>query len=96
MLEKPGARDRNEPVVTPVRIVIGLCLFAPFVAMLWVSSYTKTDPKFIGIPFFYWYQMLWVVISTGLTMTAYQLWKRDQRARKAAAAAAQQDGGASA
>ncbi|MFD7404931.1 DUF3311 domain-containing protein [Streptomyces sp. NPDC059866] len=69
-------------VVTPVRVVIALCLIAPFVAMLWVGSYAKTDPAFIGIPFFYWYQMAWVIISTVLTMIAYQLWQRDQRARK--------------
>ncbi|GAA2780703.1 hypothetical protein GCM10010521_69560 [Streptomyces rameus] len=65
-------------------MIIALCLVAPFVAMLWVGSYAKTDPTFIGIPFFYWYQMLWVPISTALTMLAYQLWKRDQRARKGA------------
>ncbi|MGW1162326.1 DUF3311 domain-containing protein [Streptomyces sp. NPDC002519] len=67
--------------VTPLRVVIALCLGAPFVAMLWVGSYAKTDPTFIGIPFFYWYQMLWVLISTALTVTAHQLWRRDQRAR---------------
>ncbi|MEU3087656.1 DUF3311 domain-containing protein [Streptomyces massasporeus] len=72
------------PVVTPVRVVIALCLIAPFVAMLWVGSYAKTDPAFIGIPFFYWYQMAWVLISTVLTMIAYKLWQRDQRARSAA------------
>ncbi len=70
------------PVVTPVRVIIALCLTAPFVAMLWVGSYAKTDPAFIGIPFFYWYQMAWVLISTALTMTAYKLWQRDQRARR--------------
>ncbi|WP_217167590.1 DUF3311 domain-containing protein [Streptomyces sp. AC512_CC834] len=78
----------REPVVTPVRVVIGLCLVAPFVAMLWVGSYTKTDPAFIGIPFFYWYQMAWVLISTVLTVTAYKLWQRDQRGRAAHSAAA--------
>ncbi|MFF4361759.1 DUF3311 domain-containing protein [Streptomyces sp. NPDC001604] len=71
------------PVVTPVRVVIALCLVAPFVAMLWVGSYARTDPALGGIPFFYWYQMLWVLISTALTMTAYKLWQRDQRARAA-------------
>lgn len=76
-------------VMTPLRVVIAVCLLAPFVAMLWVGSYTKTDPTFIGMPFFYWYQMLWVVISTALTMTAYKLWQRDQRAR------ASEKGGAS-
>ncbi|MFJ3334099.1 DUF3311 domain-containing protein [Streptomyces sp. NPDC086766] len=84
--------DVSRAVVTPVRVVIALCLLAPFVALLWVGSYAKTDPAFAGIPFFYWYQMLWVIISTALTMTAYQLWRRDQRAR---AAARTQDGGAS-
>ncbi|MEV5984745.1 DUF3311 domain-containing protein [Streptomyces sp. NPDC052051] len=68
-------------MVTPLRVVIALCLVAPFVAMLWVGSYAKTDPTLIGIPFFYWYQMAWVLISTVLTVLAYQLWQRDQRAR---------------
>ncbi|MFJ7342266.1 DUF3311 domain-containing protein [Streptomyces sp. NPDC101110] len=78
------------PVVTPLRVVIAVCLIAPFVAMLWVGSYAKTDPAFLGIPFFYWYQMAWVLISTGLTMIAYKLWQRDQRARSAAKGGASQ------
>lgn len=82
MSQAPGAS--RGAMVTPMRVVIGLCLIAPFVAMLWVGSYAKTDPAFIGIPFFYWYQMAWVLISTALTMIAYKLWQRDQRARSAA------------
>ncbi|GGP88210.1 DUF3311 domain-containing protein [Streptomyces roseolilacinus] len=82
------AAQEKQPVVTPVRVVIALCLIAPFVAMLWVSSYARRDPALIGIPFFYWYQMLWVVLSTVLTMVAYRLWHREQRAR------ASRDGGA--
>ena len=78
----PDVPEVRQPVVTPIRVGITVCLVAPFVAMLWVGSYAKTDPTFIGIPFFYWYQMLWVLISTALTMTAYQLWQRDRRARK--------------
>ncbi|MFJ3232756.1 DUF3311 domain-containing protein [Streptomyces sp. NPDC086787] len=89
MSDTPGTRE--SAVVTPLRVAIALCLAAPFVAMLWVGSYAKADPAFIGIPFFYWYQMLWVVISTALTMTAYQLWRHDQRTR----AADHRDGGAS-
>ncbi|MFF3749618.1 DUF3311 domain-containing protein [Streptomyces sp. NPDC002018] len=81
--EKPPTT--RPPTVTPARVVIALCLLAPFVALLWVSSYAKTDPTFIGIPFFYWYQMAWVMVSTALTMVAYQLWQRDQRARRAGA-----------
>ncbi|MDQ0789102.1 hypothetical protein QFZ63_002994 [Streptomyces sp. B3I7] len=75
------APEVGRGVVTPLRVVIGLCLVAPFVAMLWVGSYDRTDPAFIGLPFFYWYQMLWVLISTVLTVTAYKLWQFDQRGR---------------
>ncbi|GGX56357.1 DUF3311 domain-containing protein [Streptomyces minutiscleroticus] len=75
------APEASGAVVTPVRVVIGLCLVAPFVAMLWVGSYAKVEPTLIGIPFFYWYQMLWVLISTALTMVAYKLWQRDRRSR---------------
>ncbi|WP_406392251.1 DUF3311 domain-containing protein [Streptomyces sp. NBC_00887] len=83
----PEVTDAKRPTVTPTRVIIALCLIAPFVAMLWVGSYAKVDPTFIGIPFFYWYQMLWVFVSTALTMVAYKLWQRDQRSRKGGASA---------
>ncbi|MER5480468.1 DUF3311 domain-containing protein [Streptomyces sp. NPDC002734] len=92
MSETSGA---GRGTVTPMRVVIALCLLAPFVAMLWVGSYAKVEPTFIGIPFFYWYQMAWVLISTALTMVAYVLWRRDQRARAASGNSSTQDGGAS-
>ncbi|AEM81296.1 DUF3311 domain-containing protein [Stenotrophomonas sp. NPDC087984] len=68
--------------MTPARVVAALCLIAPFVGMLWVGSYAKVEPTLIGIPFFYWYQMLWVPISAVLTSVAYILVRREQRARK--------------
>ncbi|CAL9588772.1 DUF3311 domain-containing protein [Streptomyces sp. enrichment culture] len=89
MPEEPEEPEASRgPVVTPVRVVIGICLVAPFVAMLWVGSFSRIDPTFIGIPFFYWYQMAWVPISSALTVTAYKLWQRDQRGRAAAPASA--------
>ena len=49
----------------PVRVVVWarLLLIVPFVAVLWVSSYNSTEPMWAGIPFFYWYQLLWVIVS---------------------------------
>ncbi|GHF51772.1 hypothetical protein GCM10010218_36780 [Streptomyces mashuensis] len=63
-------------------IVAGICLAIPFAAMLWVDSYARVSPAFIGIPFFYWYQMLWVLLSTLLTVVAYVLVRRRERLRK--------------
>jgi Protein of unknown function (DUF3311) len=48
-----------------------LLLVIQFVASLWVSFYNRLDPTWIGIPFFYWYQMLWVIIGAILTAIVY-------------------------
>ncbi|MEU6852588.1 DUF3311 domain-containing protein [Actinacidiphila alni] len=76
----------RQPVVTPSRVIAGLCLLAPFVALLWVDSYSRITPTFIGIPFFYWYQMAWVPVAALLTYIAYVLVRREERQRKGGAA----------
>ena len=40
-----------------------LLLLLPFVGVLWVPLYNSAEPAFAGIPYFYWYQFLWVLIS---------------------------------
>ncbi|GAA2723182.1 MULTISPECIES: DUF3311 domain-containing protein [Streptomyces] len=76
-----GPRTRATASPAPL-IVAGICLAIPFVAMLWVDSYARVSPAFIGIPFFYWYQMLWVLIATLLTTIAYVLVRRRERLLK--------------
>ncbi|WP_405011642.1 DUF3311 domain-containing protein [Kitasatospora sp. NBC_01539] len=78
------------PAVTPARVLAGLCLAVPVVVMLWVSSYTKATPELGGVPFFYWYQLMWVPVSALFTVGAYVLINRDEKARKAARAAGEQ------
>ncbi|WP_432095023.1 DUF3311 domain-containing protein [Streptomyces sp. bgisy100] len=85
MSEQPPRSEGTRPVITPPRVVVALCLIAPFVAMLWVGSYARVEPTVIGIPFFYWYQLFWVFASTGLTSLAYVLVRRERRARKGGA-----------
>jgi hypothetical protein len=46
-------------------------LLAPFVGMLWVPFYNRIDPKAGSIPFFYWYQFVWIGISAVLTAVVY-------------------------
>jgi Protein of unknown function (DUF3311) len=81
-MSKPPDKPGNRPVVTPSRVVAGVCLVIPFIAVLWVSSYTRQTPRFAGIPFFYWYQMAWVFLSSALTCVAYVLVRREERTRK--------------
>lgn len=46
-------------------------LLLPFLGVLWVPSYNSVDPVLFSMPFFYWYQLLWIFISAGLTAIAY-------------------------
>lgn len=48
-----------------------LLLLIPFVAMLWVASYDSVGPSIAGIPFFYWYQLAWVLISAAIIGVVY-------------------------
>ena len=48
-------------------------LLLPFIAMLWVSSYNRVSPELFGFPFFYWYQLLWVIISAALAAFVYKV-----------------------
>jgi membrane protein implicated in regulation of membrane protease activity len=65
----------------PAFVVAGILLAVPFVALLWVTSYAKDEPRLWGFPFFYWYQLLWVLITSVLTFVAYRLVRATDRTR---------------
>lgn len=44
-----------------------LLLLVQFVAVLWPPFYNRAEPAWIGMPFFYWYQLLWVIVGAVLT-----------------------------
>jgi hypothetical protein len=48
-----------------------LLLIAPFVGTLWVPFYNTVEPSVGGVPYFYWYQFLWIGISAALTAIVY-------------------------
>jgi hypothetical protein len=37
-------------------------LVIPFIATLWVPFYNSVEPRLFSIPFFYWYQLIWVLL----------------------------------
>ena len=49
-----------------------LLLLIPFVALLWVPFYNSIEPPFLGFPFFYWYQFLWIPLSAAITFLVYR------------------------
>lgn len=50
-----------------------LLLVIPFIALLWVPFYNSVEPQLWGIPFFYWYQFLWVFLTSGLIVLVRRL-----------------------
>jgi hypothetical protein len=65
MATQPGSRPRWHWL----RILFVL----PFIAMLWVSSYNRLTPELFGFPFFYWYQLLWVIVAAALAGIVYKV-----------------------
>jgi hypothetical protein len=48
-----------------------LLLLVPFVALLWVPFYNSNEPVLFEFPFFYWYQFLWIPITSLLIYIVY-------------------------
>jgi len=45
----------------------------PFVAVLFPQFYNTGSPTLGGLPFFYWYQLLWVVLTGLITIVVHYL-----------------------
>jgi hypothetical protein len=48
-----------------------LLLALPWIAIAWVPSYNRIEPKISNFPFFYWYQLAWVAASAIVTAIVY-------------------------
>lgn len=70
MAEQPGTEARGASRARGSKLWY-LLLVVPFIALLWVSSYNSVEPTLAGIPFFYWYQFLWVILGAVLTAVVY-------------------------
>lgn len=75
--------DDVKPPVTARRVAAGLLLAIGIVVPLLVMTYARDEPRLGGWPFFYWYQMLLVFLTAGLTAGAYLLMRRDDKQRRA-------------
>jgi hypothetical protein len=92
-----GQPTRETPTRGPARpfpyVVAGVLLAIAIVLPLMPQLYSVDAPRLGGMPFFYWYQLLWVPISAGLSGIAYWLVSSEDRRRRAAARAGNRNGG---
>lgn len=61
-------------------VVAGILIVIPFVVLLAIPTYNVVQPEVGGIPFFYWWQTLWLGLSAVLFLTAALLidWDRKE------------------
>jgi hypothetical protein len=48
-----------------------LLFVVQFAVALWPPLYNRAEPYLFGIPFFYWFQLLWVIVSAVFTAIVY-------------------------
>jgi hypothetical protein len=65
-------RDRDPAAGRPRSNGWYLLLAIPFFALLYPPLYAHENPHFIGIPFFYWYQIAWLFLTAGITTFVYR------------------------
>ncbi|WP_393971984.1 DUF3311 domain-containing protein [Oxyplasma meridianum] len=63
---------------TSLVILVSVLTLLPFVGLLIVPSYSKTYPEIGGLPFFYWYQILWLFLAAILFVSASLIWNRTE------------------
>ncbi|MBT2214123.1 MULTISPECIES: DUF3311 domain-containing protein [Actinomadura] len=74
--------DTSPARVTAARkAAAGVLLAAPFLVYLAVPSYAKESPRLAGFPFFYWWQLLWVLLTAVCIGGAHLLTRRRGGAR---------------
>ena len=54
-------------------------LLIPLLGTLIPPIYNIRDPELFGVPFFYWYQMVWIPLSVLITLFVYRATRRSER-----------------
>jgi hypothetical protein len=50
-----------------------LLLLLPYIGLLYPPIYARLEPELWGMPFFIWYQFLWVLITVVITTLVYRV-----------------------
>jgi len=74
----PGVdgRRRTGAAISPARVVAYALLVGESLVILIPTVYGRATPRLFGIPFFYWFQLLWIIVGMVVTGIAYLLVER--------------------
>jgi hypothetical protein len=65
-------------------IIAGVLLAVAIVVPLVVPLYSFEEPRLAGMPFFYWYQMMWIPVTACLIGISYWVVGKEDRRRREA------------
>ncbi|HEX5273914.1 MAG TPA: DUF3311 domain-containing protein [Candidatus Rubrimentiphilum sp.] len=54
-------------------------LLIPFAATLVPPLYARSSPALFGFPFFYWYQIAWIVLAAAIVWIVYAATRERER-----------------
>jgi hypothetical protein len=66
-MDAPQTKKRGR-MIWQVWVMLAL----PYLALCFPVLYVRMTPVLFGFPFFYWYQFLWVVITSLLLFAVYR------------------------
>ena len=47
-------------------------LILPYLGLVFPGMYARSTPSLFGFPFFYWYQFLWVILTSTILALVYK------------------------
>ena len=84
--EEASMSSPDVPTRGPARsgpyVITGILLTIAIVVPLFVPAYSFDEPRWAGMPFFYWYQMMWIPITSALVGISYWLVIKEDRRRR--------------
>jgi hypothetical protein len=76
----PPAKSPAKPAKRPSTLAtVAVMLSIAIMGSLWVPIFARTEPKLGGFPFFYWYQLILVPVTSLLCWICYLLLRTKPR-----------------
>jgi hypothetical protein len=86
--EEASMSTPDVPTRGPARpgpyVIAGILLIIAIAVPLFVPAYALDEPRLAGMPFFYWYQMMWIPVTAALVGASYWLVTKEDRRRREA------------
>lgn len=76
MQQPEAAQEHSKTHPRARRRAVRLLLLLPLLGLAFPQVYARNTPVLWGFPFFYWYQLLWVLLSSAVLGVVY-LFLRD-------------------